>query len=49
MTTKTVVSKSTKRRGVPKGSKNLQFTQMVIYQERLPNGKTISKTKHEVI
>jgi len=47
MKTRTVISKSTKRRAVPKGSAQLHHTEMVVYREKLPNGKYTSITKHE--
>lgn len=53
MKQKTIISKSSKRRQVPKGSKNLCHTQQVVYKTEV--GKVKGKTKyhsqtvHEVI
>ena len=49
MTTRTVISKSAKRRAIPKGSAMYHFTEMVVYREKLPNGKFTSKTVHEIV
>jgi len=44
-----VISKSTKRKSVPRGSKNLEFMEMVVYKTQIGNGKFISQTRHEVV
>ncbi len=49
MTTRTVISKSSKRRETPKGSKQLKYTEMVVYRTKLPNGKYDSYTRHEIV
>lgn len=48
-TTKQIVSKSKKRRAVPKGSGSLRWTQEVIYTTKLSNGKLESRTVHEIV
>lgn len=49
MTTRTVISKSAKRRAIPKGSQMFHNTEMVVYKTKLPNGKFASETKHEIV
>ena len=57
MTTKTVISKSKKRKmttvnkwsnGLPKIKAN-DFTEMVVYKTKMPDGKYTSVTKHEKV
>jgi len=49
MKTRTVISKSAKRRAMPKGSAMYHFTEMVVYREKTPNGKYSSYTRHEIV
>jgi hypothetical protein len=48
MTTRTVISKSNKRRAMPKGSQQFHQSEMVVYKTKLSNGNYHSETKHEI-
>jgi hypothetical protein len=48
-TKRTVISKSTKRRAVPKGSQQFHQTEMVVYKTKLSDGKYHSETRHEIV
>jgi len=43
-----VISKSSKRRAIPKGSKMFHFTEQVVYHETNARGRKVSITKHEI-
>ena len=44
-----VISRSKKKRACPKGSGNLQYTEMVVYHTKAPGGKLFSTTRHEIV
>lgn len=48
MATRIVISKSTKKRAMPKGSKMYNHSEMVVYKTKLANGNYHSQTKHEI-